>query len=111
MAIDATVGGPNSNSFGTLSEALAFFANRLNSEAFTTADDTDQEKALIMSTLRLQQVQYDGFKSSSSQALPFPRIGLFTYDGSSIDGSTIPVEMKYAEFELALIIISTNFLA
>jgi len=47
VAIDATVGGENSNSYVTLTEAEAYFADRLRVDAWSGTSSADREKALL----------------------------------------------------------------
>ncbi len=47
MALEATVGGPQSNSYVSLAEADAYFAARLHAEAWDASSGSDREKALL----------------------------------------------------------------
>jgi len=84
MALDATAGGENANSYATVAEADAYFAMRLNS---TTFDDSEvKEEALLNACLILEQFDYigipvtdtpneDGYNAAPPyQALKWPRV-------------------------------------
>jgi hypothetical protein len=84
MALDATAGGENSNSYVIVAEADAYFAMRLNSATF---DDSDlKEEALLHACLLLEQLDYigipvtdtpeeDGYNDAPPfQALKWPRV-------------------------------------
>lgn len=70
MAVILTVG---TNTYVSLVEATAYFANRLWSEDFTGATADQQAQALIMATKAIDRQLYKGVKKLSTQALQFPR--------------------------------------
>lgn len=102
MALDATVGGTASNSYVTLVEADAFFDDRPES-ADWDALGSAQEGWLIRATDRLEQERYAGERTDDDQALSFPRTGVVV-DGVEIDDDVIPVQIKRAEMNYALIL-------
>jgi hypothetical protein len=53
MAIDETVGGATSNSYGTELEALNYFDGRLNSDGYNNANGFVKEQALRTATIFL----------------------------------------------------------
>lgn len=84
MALDATAGGENANSYVTVAEADAYFAMRLNSATF---DDSEvKEEALLHACLLLERYDYigipvtdtfeeDGYNDAPPyQALKWPRL-------------------------------------
>jgi hypothetical protein len=73
MSIDATVGGATSNSYVTRSEADSYFSNRLYSDAWNVALSDTKDAALITATSRIEQEQYIGYRSTSTQVLSWPR--------------------------------------
>ncbi len=122
--IDATVGGVASNSFGTLAESAVYFATRSTIQAWEDADD--QSVLLIMATRVMEasfaspkrilmrnvlrgsvQAYYrtsptwTGTPASTTQALSWPRDGMYTRNGVLIPSNVNPQELKNAEFELA----------
>jgi hypothetical protein len=101
--LDSTVGGAASNSYASLAEGTTYFGERLQASAWTGESDPDvQERALIMATRRLDLLEYRGIKSSSAQALKWPRDGAYDEDGEQYATNAIPTFLKHATFELAL---------
>lgn len=111
MVIDATPSGVSSNSYVTLTEANAYFAMRLNADDWSDAEESDKEKALVMATYRLEQETYDFWRSTQSQALKWPRVGVINPDGVDVPSNLIPIEVKNATYELALTMLKTDFLS
>lgn len=76
MALDATIGGANSNSYVTLDYANSFFENFLLPNAWDEAVPDDQERALMTATQWLEEYDYVGRVATLTQALKWPRFGL-----------------------------------
>lgn len=114
MAIDATVGGANANSYGTEAEALAYFDGRLNSSTFVNATSSDREKALRTATLQLDsRVKWIGDikDQTTPQALAWPRVYDSTLDTPEdilVLTEAIPTDLKRAQFELALFLLEVG---
>jgi len=102
MAIDATVGGAASNSYGTLAEASTFIDTRLNRDAWEDADPADQERALISATRWLDEFDYIGDIATNTQALKWPRIDNDIFD-LVWDDDEIPPKLKTAQFLFAFL--------
>src|SRR5690242_1830582 len=103
MALDATVGGASSNSFGTLTEANTFFADRLYTSTWDAAADANKNKALITACFEICQLRFFGEKATSTQALPWPRIWVRNEDAGFAstgyyDSDEIPERLKQAQF-------------
>lgn len=133
MALDATVGGPNANSYLTVAEADAYFATRLFSSLWTAAVTATKEAALIQATRMLdakvtqpwtaaqlpdgftirrvstlgadQQsfVVWNGSPATAEQALLWPRSGMVDKLGNELPDDVIPQGVKDAVCELALL--------
>ena len=123
MAIIATVGSASANSYVTLAEAETYMDGRVYTDDWDNASDTDKEKALISATLRLEQESWRGAPSATTQALKWPRYNVENADyedaghgsypwgwGYYLDSTTIPVWLKNAQCELALVLLGTNLL-
>lgn len=112
MALDATPGGVNADSYVTVAEADAYFGNRLHASAWTALGTSDKEKALKMATVRLDEEHWDGARAEdiSLQALRWPRYGAVDIDGHGIEGDEIPRQLKEATYELALAMVATDLL-
>lgn len=102
MALDATVGGASANSFLTNAEADALAADHPYGSAW--AGYTNQDALLIGATKILVRQCFLGTANSETQRLPFPRTGLLSRNGFALDSTTIPAEIKEAQFELALML-------
>jgi hypothetical protein len=100
--LDATPGGANANSFATLAQANAYIASRLYSDDWTDADEDTQERALITATqLIVAAVEWQGWPTSTTQALPLPRTGLRARTGAALPSTSIPLALAYATAEYA----------
>ncbi len=101
--LDATVSGTSSNSYLTLLEATTIFSERLGVGAdWSDLSTADKEAALITATRRLDQEEYQGYKTVSTQALKFPRYSIEDEDGVFYDSQALPLPLKLATAELAL---------
>ena len=103
MAIDATVGGANSNSFGTREEADTFFEDRLYTSTWDAASDASKDKALITACQRISEERFFGERATTTQALPWPRLCVRNQDAGAYsdlyyDSDEIPTRLKQAQF-------------
>lgn len=110
MALIATVGAADANSYVTLDEAEAYFETRPNSTAWTSSTDDDKKEAsLIMATRLLDaRVEWTGLAAGATQALCWPRSGMLNRNGFAISSATLPRELKDAVCELALSLMSDD---
>jgi hypothetical protein len=99
MPLIATPADPSANSFLTLEEAVAYFAGRPFSDAFT-----GEESTLIWATSQLNVLCWTGSATTQTQALTWPRTGMVNRNGGPIDPMIIPQELKNATAELALVL-------
>jgi hypothetical protein len=93
------------NSYVTVAEADAYFADRLDVTAWTAADATLKAQALVTSTSLLDDRAWTGTALDELQPLAFPRTG-FYFDprlGVTVefDGVTVPPQLLKAVKELA----------
>ena len=107
MALDATVGGANSNCYPTLEYANLFFENFLLPNAWDDAVPDDQERTLMTATQWLEEYDYVGRAATLTQALKWPRFGI---DDELIlglyDETEMPVPLLNATCELAYYLLS-----
>lgn len=104
MALDATVGGASSNSYVTLVEANAHFAEK--EETAWNGSDAKKEAALIHATEWLDaSYRFIGSIVSTSQALSWPRKDVVDHEGREIAEDVIPYGVKHATYAAALVII------
>lgn len=105
VVINATPKSPTANSFVTLAEAEAYMAERLNVTAWTGGDDK-KSQALITASYRVNQEQFEGYQTTTSQNLKWPREGATDDDGEEYDPDTIPNIIKWATYEEALALLN-----
>ena len=119
VTLTCTPGGASDNSYVSLADAEAYFANRLNSSvngdwtndsAGVARTDDVKKAALITATYRLDEEAFFGSKSDSAQALKWPRLGVLDEDGNEFDGDTIPARVKQATYITALELLKVDFL-
>ncbi len=65
------------NSYVTLEEANAYFGDRLDVDAWTSATDELKEQALVTATSMLDTFQFLGYVADTEQLLAFPRVGQY----------------------------------
>ena len=98
--IDATIKGANANSFVTLDEANNYFATVPDSSTWDDKTVDQKKRALISATRWIDSFVYYGDRCDDGQALKFPRNN-YQVDGVELACSTIPLNIKYAQYELA----------
>lgn len=101
------------NCYVTLSEANAFFDDRIDSSAWYAADNEDKENSLITATLILDQNQFIGVAVSSTQSLAWPRKNASSFDPRlglelTYAENEIPKRLKTATFEMAYHLLSNE---
>lgn len=94
------------NSYVTLDEANAYFADSSNAAEWQALSNDGKEDALVSSTRVLDKESWVGVAVSTSQSLAFPRSGSY-YDpkyGQVVyfDEEDTPSRVKEATFEMAL---------
>ena len=98
--INATVKDANANSYVSLTEANTYFETVPDSSTWTNKTDDQKNRALISATRWIDSFVYYGDRCDDGQALKFPRNN-YQVDGVELACSTIPVNIKYAQYELA----------
>ena len=102
MALDATLGAVNANSYVTQAEADAYFADRMHSSAWSALDDAVKDQLLISSSKMLDwYINWKGNKATVAQAMQWPRSGAIRPDGTEIDDDVLPPEVMTATYEQA----------
>lgn len=108
MVLDATVGGPTSNSYVTTDEAAAYFASSLGRDNWPT-DMQVQSAALIETTRVLDTyVSWIGKIATQTQALRWPRVNAVDPDGRKVDPTIIPVSIKNIVCDLAYTLVANG---
>ncbi len=98
--INATVKDANANSYVTLAEANTYFETVPDSSTWTNKTDDQKNRALISATRWIDSFVFYGDRCDDGQALKFPRNN-YQVDGVELACSTIPSNIKYAQYELA----------
>ena len=98
--INATVKDANANSYVTLTEANTYFETVPDSSTWANKTDDQKNRALISATRWIDSFVYYGDRCDDGQALKFPRNN-YQVDGVELACSTIPINIKYAQYELA----------
>jgi DnaT-like ssDNA binding protein len=124
MAIEiiATPNAANANSFGTVEEADFYFARRVplpipwvSGGGDSQASKLIMAQKIITSTFqprrKLKMIggknyyvtsrTWTGSPTTTTQALPWGRNGMYDFNGNAISGNVIPQPLKDAQFELA----------
>ena len=110
MALNATLGASDANSYVTLDEANAYFADRMHASSWVAATDKDQ--LLVTSSQMLDwYINWKGDKYTVAQSMQWPREGAIRPDGTVIDEDVLPPEIKIAVYELAITCIDADRLA
>lgn len=98
----------STNSYVTLTEANAYFADRLHTAEWNSALVANQEKALKEACKRMNRLAFKGEKTDNVQLLAFPRvmpvlnrIGVIGFNSDT----GIPEAVKSAQCEEALALI------
>lgn len=105
MALDTTIGGDVSDSYGSLAEADAYFAARQTGN--WDGSDASKEMALRRAATYLDNVyrgKWKGVRTYQVQSLAWPRANVTDSDGYYVDHLSIPENLKRAQFEAAAII-------
>nr|BAR21380.1 putative head-tail connector protein [uncultured Mediterranean phage uvMED] len=98
--IDATIKGASANSYVTLAEANTYFETVPDSSTWTNKTDDQKNRSLISATRWIDSFVFYGDRCDDGQALRFPRNN-YQVDGVELACSTIPNNIKYAQYELA----------
>lgn len=110
MALVATPGAADANSYLTVAEADAYFETRLQATRWTSiVDDVVKETALIMATRVIDsRICFTGVAATGTQALAWPRAGMFNRNGFAIGEDVVPQALKDATAELAYMLLASD---
>lgn len=100
------------NSYVTVAEADAYFANRVDADAWLAANDAKKGQAVVTATSMLDEMTWAGTVISDAQQLAFPRVceyfdpkaGTILY----LTGDIVPDRVIRATYELALHLLLNN---
>ena len=103
LVLDATVGGASSNSYLTTDRAQALAGEMPHMGEWISNVEVSKEQYLVYATRLIDRYgYYKGSRTNSSQALAFPRTGLYEFpEGNAISSSVIPSFVEWACIEWA----------
>jgi len=97
------------NSYVSVADADAYFAERLHSSRWENASPAEKEKALIMATRSLDAAfNFFGVVADESQKLAWPRAYVYDPEGREIPSDKIPEIIAFATCEQALYLLGTD---
>lgn len=103
--INATPGAADANSYVTVAEAQTYADSDLKAADWYIATADQRIRALITATRTLDILSYVGTRTTTTQALSWPRTG-FTAGDKTYTSTEVPKEIKQATFELAFTLLS-----
>ena len=104
--LTSTPGSPSANSYLSLSAASDISATRLDTTAWDASTNDTRTRALISATSALDTLSYIGSRTTTTQALCWPREYATTSE-RNYDSAEIPSELQDATFDLACALITT----
>ena len=109
LTIDATAGGSSSTSYCTLVEAETYHREKLHTENWDGASNDEKQSALLWARRLLDEnAQWVGAIASSSQALRWPRSGVYDRDSLYLSSTEIPDFLRDAQAEFAAWLIGAD---
>ena len=106
----ATAKSTTANSYCTLAEADQYHDDRpAVSTTWADASENNKIRALLWATKLMEALfDWNGYASTTTQALGWPRMGLLERIDVDLDSDTVPQEVKSAESEYARQLLVTN---
>lgn len=101
VTLVATVGGATSNTLATLAEGESYFEARLHDDSWSNATTDEKNTALAWAGRLFNTLTWQGDIASSTQAMCWPRSGVYDRNGNEIATTTIPQDLKYGQIEWA----------
>ena len=112
MALVTTPGAANADSYASVAELDAYLAARVPTATLATGT-TAQKEAALRAAARVLDASFvwTGTAVDSTQALTWPRNGMFTRNSFAIANTVNPVDLKNAQCELAAQMHAVNLTA
>lgn len=108
MALDATVSGASANAYCDRAYADAFHVDRGFNAEWSAATTAVRDAAIIWATRLLERLEWRGGKTTTAQALRWPRGSAATQDYVYYANTIIPGPVKDATAELALYLVKED---
>lgn len=111
FSVETGTGSATSNSYASVAEADAFLADRGNA-TWAAAAQATKEQALVSASDYLDAgYPFSGTRSSTSQAMAWPRIGAYdTVDNVAVAPASVPAKVKKAAIILASKVVAGDIL-
>ena len=102
LTITSTAKDPSANSYISLADANYFFSTKFKESAAWLALTNDQRSQLLIEATRiLETYVYGGTRTTTTQALSWPRANLVSREGTIVNSQTIPKLLEAAQCEMA----------
>lgn len=109
MALDSTIGGPNSDSYVSVDDANTYHNARLHNDEWLDEGSGVKEKALKWATRLLDNLSWYGtVADQNTQALRWPRYDVPNREGDYYDHDEMPKWLLEATAELAWLLIISD---
>lgn len=109
LILEDGTGLATSNTFASSAEGDTYHEAHLYATAWTGATSGNKDIALAMATRLLDaHLEWHGSRSSSTQALGWPRVGSTTKDGVLLASDEVPAQVKNATVEFARVLLGTD---
>lgn len=90
------------NPYGTVAGGDFYFENKLNSLSWLSASAEEKFQAIFEATQAIDKLSFIGVKTNSDQKRQFPRKNIKTRDVALVEDTTVPDDIVFACYELAL---------
>jgi hypothetical protein len=102
ITIIATPKATDANSYATVAQGDTYHETHLYAGDWTGATDERKKAALVWATRMLDDAyQFVGWRTTTTQKLAWPRVGVWKRDNVEVDDDTIPDFLSNAASELA----------
>ncbi|MHC4950701.1 MAG: DnaT-like ssDNA-binding protein [Planctomycetota bacterium] len=102
ISVETGTGSTTANSYCNVDNADDYHESHLYAASWTSASEIDKEKGLMMATRLLDnQVVWNGYRTSNTQALMWPRTLVYDREGYTFESDTIPAWLIEATAEYA----------
>lgn len=98
------------NSYVSLDEANAYFAERLYASEWGVATSTEKEKALITAARMIDRCAFSGKVAAADQAMAWPRVNVREDQGRDLN-LIVPRQVKDAQCELGYALLKSDLTA
>ena len=104
LVVEDGSGKSNANTYISQSDATTYFTNHDDPTAWSGLSSSLKDAALLYATVTLDGMwDFIGTVTTSTQALAWPRDGVWDEEGRNLAADTVPQRIKDAECELALL--------